>query len=791
MSTQAPFLEVRSFVMEEKEAPEVFEAPAAASSPFLSLYEAENGGGLIDPRAEEYALLLNELYDEEFEETLFALASEAAALHETRFAHEHADPRTSGYEAERLLEQHFAPLLAETQAMLGSLATELGRRDAGSLTDEEIDTAVERYQPSGDLSPNFEDFFGKIKRAVKKVARKAVSLAKKGISLAAKLGLGPILNKLKALIKPLLKRVIQTAIGKLPSQLQPIARKLAERLPFLKELEESYEAPPEHAESCEVAQIQLEFDRHVANLLFAHDEAEQELEVAEALTEQQAPESYPVAELDRARDQFVESLSRLEEGEDPTPHIQQFVPAILPALKIGINIVGRKRVVDFLAGLLAKLIRRFVGPKYAPALSKAIVDAGLRLIHLEASPEDESRAAAGAVAATVEETVRRVAALPDYVLDNQELLEGFALEAFEQAAASNLPQVLPEETYRKRPDLAEARRLRGAWILMPRGRRKRYKKFSRRIPVRIVPHNVSKVESFEGVPLSEFLEEQLGVAPGEEVEALVHLYETIPGTHLPEIARLEEHTPGLGTADSYGQLHPLTHEAAGMLLGEPELGRDAAAEEVADPHAAPVGQRLYYLEVPGKRPLTAPGLPGRAHTRRPTQLRLVLDFPKDEIRIYFFLSEIRAQGVAVKLRQQGHVGTVAAHLRGFIERGLRSALSGAFGRLKIVHEAVTPDQWLGALRRLPSFVPRILLGRLQEWVLKALAENLKQNSALFIKAAEDTADGVTVVMTIANPPGFAQLRQALKGRGISLAGLRISGGAPAVGIKFAAGYVRD
>jgi len=119
-------------------------------------------------------------------------------------------------------------------------------------------------------------------------------------------------------------------------------------------------------------------------------------------------------------------------------------------------------------------------------LSKAIVDAGLRLMMLEATPEDESRAAASAVTATVEETVRRVAAAPDYVLDDQELLEGFALEAFEQAAAANLPAVLPEETYRKRPNLGEARRLRGVWVMMPRGRRKRYKKFSRRIPVRLM-----------------------------------------------------------------------------------------------------------------------------------------------------------------------------------------------------------------------------------------------------------------------------------------------------------------
>ncbi|HSJ97395.1 MAG TPA: hypothetical protein VLC53_09995, partial [Myxococcota bacterium] len=576
--------------------------------------------------------------------------------------------------------------------------------------------------------------------------------------------------------------------GKLPVALQPVARKLAERLPFLKEHEEAAAPPASPSPESEVAAIQLEFDRQVANLVFAHDETEQQLELAEALAEAPAGDAYPAAELDEARARFVERLERLQEGEDPSPHIQQYVRAILGALKIGINVVGRTRVVNFLAGLLAKLIRRFVGPKFAPPLSKAIVDAGLRLIQLEATAEDESRAAASAVAATVEETVRKVAALPGYVLESQEMLEGFALEAFEQAAAANLPPVLPEQTYRSRPDLAQARRLRGTWILMPRGRRKRYKKFSRRLPVRIVPHALAKVESFEGVPLSEFLEEQLGVEPGEEVEALVHLYEALPGTRLPELARLEEHTPGLGEAEGYRQLHPLTEEAAGVLLGEVELGRDPVSAEL---DASGAGQRLYYLEVPGRKPLAAPGAPGRAPLRRPTQLRLVLDFPKNELRLYFFLSEIRAQSVAVKLRQQGHVGSVVAHLRGYIARGLRTALSGAFGRMRILHEAVTPDQWTGALRRLPAFLHNAFLGRVQEWALKALAEHLKKDASLFIKCAEDTADGVTVALTFANPPGLEQLRKVLRGDPLSIASLRLPAGSPTASVRFAPGFLRD
>ena len=789
---QSPFLDIKSFVSEEL-APtqESLTAAASPSSPFLSVYESEDGDGLINSEADEYVEFLNELYDEEFDQALFELVNEATAVSESRFSYEDGDPRGVGYEAERLLNEYFMPLETEASTMLGSLVSELSRRDLSNLTADEIDTLVDRYRPSIELSPSFENFFGALKNAVKKVAGKAVSLAKKGISAAAKLGLGPILNKLRALIKPLLKRVIQTAIGKLPTKLQPLARKLAERLPFLKEVEEGYAFEAENNGSSDISQIQNEFDQQVANLLFASNEVELEAEFAQLVTQQQVFETYPLAELDRARDQFVQNLLHVREGEDPTPHVENFVPAILPALRIGIKIAGRKRVVDFLAKFVGKLIKKFVGPQYAPALSQAIVDAGLRLIHLEATPEDESQAAASAVAATVEETVRRVAALPDYVLDNQELLEGFTLEAFEQAAAANLPAVLPERVYRKRPALAEGKRFRGTWIMMPRGRRKRFKKFTRRLPAKLTPHKVAAIETFGATPLDEFLEEELGVEPGEEVDATVHLYETLPGTQVSDIARLDEDTPGLGTHVGYEQLHPLTPEAAGLLLGEPGLGREVDTRYLANPYTTTAGQRFYYLEIPGKRPLVTPEPAGRAKTRRPTRVKLVLDFPKNEIRLYLFLSEIRAQDVAVKLRQHAHIGTVTAQLQRLAERGLRRALSGGRGGMKIVHEAVTPDQWLSALGRLPSLVPQILSGRLKEWVLKALSDQLKQHVQEFIKAAEDTTDGVTLLISIGNPPGFSQLRQALKGKGLSLSSLKMSDGTPTVNIKITPGHSHE
>ena len=52
-----------------------------------------------------------------------------------------------------------------------------------------------------------------IKKA-KKVAQNGVELAKKGLGALTRMGLDPILRRLKELVRPLLQRVIKTGIGK-------------------------------------------------------------------------------------------------------------------------------------------------------------------------------------------------------------------------------------------------------------------------------------------------------------------------------------------------------------------------------------------------------------------------------------------------------------------------------------------------------------------------------------------------------------------------------------------------
>jgi hypothetical protein len=792
-AVESPFLDTEHFVDEELEPEEQQESPAEGhwmDTPFSSAYELAERDGMAEPGAEEATALVAELYDEEFDEAVFELINEAADLYETRFHGELGAPSAQAFEAERLLERHYAPLVREAETLLETIANGVAQQDLDAMSETELETFFGRYKPRpSQLSPSFENFFGRI---VKKVAK----VAKKVGRAATRLGLGPILNRLKALIKPLLKRVLQSAIKKLPVALQPHAQKLAARLPFLKETAEEAAFEEDNDTTQDVSEIQHEFDAQIAHLLYVEDRIQQEVALAGYMADAEPPTADPLGDLDHARAQFVGQIGKLKEGEDPTPLVENFVPAILPALRLGIKLAGRKKVVNFLAKFVARLIRRFTGPRYTPPLSQAIVDAGLRLISLETRPEDEARTANEAVAATIEGMVRRVAGLPEYVLDDEELLEGFVLEAFEHAAVANLPPVLPERVYEKRPDLRETTSLNGAWVYWPRPMRNgvsRYcgKKYTRVPEVMLTPHIAQAVTTFGGVPLAVFLRDRLGIL-GRPIKARVHLYEAIPGTWLSRISKYERNVPGLGTAAKFAwsQFHPLTSQAAGMLFREPGLGRDVSAKYLADPLTLSVGQRFYYLEIPGVRPAMVPNPNGLPVLRRAGRVHLTLDFPGDQLRVFMFLSEAEAQAIAVKLRQQAPIGVVMTALRSLLKGGLKAAFSeGMYRHVNILHEAVAPEQLRGpALNRLPPIAQKMLGESLMDWLGRSLREYFQQRARDFIAATEDLTDGVTVIATFSNPPGFSTVRKMLRGESVALDGLWGHDGTPAVDIKVVPGY---
>jgi hypothetical protein len=836
--TFTPFVEAESFVQDADQPPPT----APAWSPFVSAYEAPDHESEVDePLREAYTTVVNALYDEEFDESLYELLTSAQGLHENRLA-----SGLSREESDRVVAQHFSQLAREADAMLDAMARELGARDAATL-DQEIDQFGERYAPAVSLEPEFQNFLGKLVKKVVGGLKTAAKVAAKGL---ATLGLGPILNRIKALVRPLLNRVLQKAIGRLPVAVRPAATALAQRLGLVKKPAARAPAPattpvaaasieppaadtapaaadasaagastadastadastgsaasepapsPEDAGSSvhpsagnELPDLQLEFDELVAEAMLSDDDTEMALELARADTPADSTEVY--AYLDRARERFAQELEQLREGENPAPHVENFLPAVLPALRIGIRLAGRPRVVRFLAGLLGRLIGRLVGPKQTPALSQAIVDAGLRLVNLEVADDERARLATSAVTTTVEETLARVASLPDHILDNDELLEAFALEAFEQAAAANLPAVFPEPTYRRRPELLEGG-VNATWLALPL-RRPRYKRCSRRFNVTITPQLAEAIESFEDATLAEYLQDQLGVEDGDSVEAEVRLFEVLPGGTAADITRHEQETPGLGGADeaTLSQLHPLTHEAAGALLGRPALGRPLHAG--SNVRSLPAGQRVFHLAA-RRRPLTVATRAGNRRVRRLARVDAVLDIVADQIRVCVFLSEVKAQRLAVRLRQQSHVGALTVAFRKLLARRLPSILRGRRGRrLRIVHAGVAPGTAPASLLdRLPAIVSQALVANVQEWLTTAFAGFVRTQAQAFLTASEDPADGVTIRFTIERPPGLKELGLALSQRAPAAPGIAgrpaSTPAPPAVRVDALPGYRRD
>ena len=428
------------------------------------------------------------------------------------------------------------------------------------------------------------------------------------------------------------------------------------------------------------------------------------------------------------------------------------MPVILGVLKIGIRLIGRKRVVNFLGNLIGKLIAPLAGKDLAPALGKIIADVGLKvLIHAEVSPQQASEVAAHAVAQTVEDTVRSVAGLPEHVLADEAMLETRTLEAFERAAAANFPPALV------RPALREAE-VDGTWIALPLRGRRYYKKFSRAFDVVITPQLASNVRTFGGSTLAAFLRDRHHLTGGEPVRARVHLFEPLEGGRLHDILSHERlRGAGITGEQAWKLLHPLTTEAAAALLQHPGLGRPAS--HVLDPLRPLVGQRLYYLEIESGPPVRA----GHA-----SHLHATLDFVRDEIAVCLYLSEVIAQDIAVQLRRHARPAAIVKRLREVYasETSLLASVEN-YRLLRVVlddHDprpaATLADAARHALRR---DLGRQLSAIVPDWLWSCLVRYFDGPAHDFVQASERPAEGVKIVVVFHHPPGLAAVRAVLRG----------------------------
>ena len=430
-----------------------------------------------------------------------------------------------------------------------------------------------------------------------------------------------------------------------------------------------------------------------------------------------------------------------------------------------------------------------MGGDAARLLSPPLVDVGLSALGLEAEGEAGSVLGGEALASTVEETVNHVLELPGEAFEDTLRMEAEIQEAFAEAAARNIP------AEHLRPDLPQLETAgegeRGVWVLMPRAARPRYryKKYSRVFLVPITRQIARAIATADGGTVETMLQDR--GASTWPVNAEVHLYETLPGaTHLGHIAQFE----GEGSApmsETLADLHPLTPEAASLLVREPGLGRPLmhgahdhhhshvrSPAQVRDhrdfgyapaaprgaygsgmgasPPPAPISGTAMRVDPVATHPATSPahrrrplpggtryfrlGLPGQggppvARPRRRIHVTDVLG-PAPAIHVHIRLSEPEAQRLA-ELLHAGTLPAALAWLKHRYQRVLPAVMTAHVLRRgpALFHAPVSQG---GAV----SFAMGVT-----ERVTQALSAFVRDRRAQLTAAVQSPAQGVTLAFT--------------------------------------------
>ncbi|OQP44815.1 hypothetical protein A4H97_10665 [Niastella yeongjuensis] len=757
-------------------------------SPFRQGFEPESTAQK-HALAGDFVQLTGELNSQEFNNNLYQLAAEL----EAHFSSKISDETAMGVQyvpfVNQEAQQYFEPLIGETERALDRVSQYFSGNNLAGHSEAELEQFFSQLESPAGYTPAQEDFFKSVFNKVKSVVKKGVDLAKKGISVVGKLlPINLVLDKLKGMIRPLLQRVLQFAIGKLPKQLQPHAQNLAKR--FLNLESENPENYDEATTGGELESIQTEFDNYIAQLAFAHDEGEAEQLASdyEHSSNDLSRESYEsnTPSLEAARQQLVDDLKNLREGENATPAIERFIPvaimALRPIIKTAISIIGRQKVINFLAGLLAKLVQKYVPREVVQPLAANIIDIGMTAIGFETYETGRPDVGYEAIANTLQETIQNMGSLNEELFSNEQALAAATLEAFETAAANNFPA-----QYIKKHLLPSG--VQGIWILKPRkGPKKLYKKYTQVFTTTIEPKMARVIKTFGGVPLANFLRDSLGLDVTKPIQARVHLYESIPGTQLSHISNHEKKVTGLSVNYGYVQLHPLTICTAAILIKEPCLGSETPAAFTVNRNKIGVGQRFYYLEINGARLRVAPPAPKPAakdpgkDKPRPlmplekpgdkpalsSDIQGVINFPKAEIRLNYFFSEEEAKTVVEKLNKSDYFGA-AYSIRYSVRNVLNGILLNNVGtKVKIIHEAIPElyleniqdkqEQFLAAAgKEAMGKIVGALIEKIAEAAYQGVVNYFKARAVEFKQAQAEQADGVTVKIIYVNVPGMSKI----------------------------------
>jgi hypothetical protein len=766
------------------------------TSPFSQTFEPATVQA-SSPIAGEFVNFLGELHDSEFHEALYEMAAELQEIMNSKVSDEVAlGDRLLPY-AKQTADQYFVAFTRETDKLIDAT---INHFSGGSLADQS-ESEVERFFETMEFdhpqfSPAQENLFGGLFDKIKNVVKKGVDLAKKGISIVGKiLPVDLILGRLKAFVRPLLEKVLRFAIGKLPQSLQPYAQTLSKK--FLNMEVPGIVVPSgnEMPASTNLESVQTELDNHIAQLMFSENESKASdlvMNYEQSDANLQREEEYEsvtaqVPSIGDARERFIRELKDLRDGESPQPAIERFLPAIIPIAKIALSVVGRDRVINFLAGLLTKLIGSFVPPEVSTPLARSIVDIGMHAIGLEVSEMSQPDLGHEAIANTIEQTVQKLTGVDETTWSNESQLAAEVLNAFEAAAAENFPsQYIKQEL--RRPGGA------AVWVLKPRKKRKHlYKKYTRLFSITIDPATAKEVTSFRGLPLGNFLKDKLGLDVSKPIQAKVHLYESIAGTRLSDISS-HEHVMQIGGKHprAWVQLHPLTQQAASLLLKEPGIGKDVADEFTKKRTHIATGQRFYFLEISGAR-LRIPAVDHRNHRHQqagghvqtmPGQsadVQGIVNFVKSEIIINYYFSEEDAKSIVEKLNKNDYTG-VAQSISQSVKNVLNGMLSqGVTDKVKIIHESF-PELYLenyaeeaeeyfsfgdvvktagklamNAGKGLLTNIIQKLVEKISGSAYQEVLDYFKARANEFKQAQAEPQDGVTIQISWRNIPGMAAI----------------------------------
>jgi hypothetical protein len=394
--------------------------------------------------------------------------------------------------------------------------------------------------------------------------------------------------------------------------------------------------------------------------------------------------------------------------------MEQFIPlAILPIVKTGISLIGRKRVIDFVAGLLARLIQPVVGRQLAKPLAVQIADKGLGLLKLEAEASSSGRLGAEAVVAAVEDTVNEVFSMSPELLESEVVVEAATQDAFNRAAARHIPGSFLKGNV---VDAASEDK-RGVWIRAPRATSPlyRYGKYSKVGRLPFTKTMAKQVVFSDGETLEERLADE-GITD-YPVDVEVEAIELFHGSNLGHVATFEAEDEYENPLEATYEFDTL--EEAGELPLPEDMERSAKSRRP--------GGRKKVVRVKAR---------GRRLKRKsPISIRLDVSGGQPALRLHLWVGERRAHKMSEHLQGQKHRDVVSA-IQSMTGDPMRRVVAKRLGKM-LARRKVSLDE--------PATTA--LSNKLFDGVVAGIGKQLASLAPTLTEAAKDPAKGLTITAT--------------------------------------------